>query len=384
MKQYKHRVDKAVIRALVRTFAPFRWRAGVDAPFRIKSARRIVVVWPHLLGDAVMIIPFLRAMRESVPECEVVVVCGRWTEDLLRGQGLADVFVTFGTSKGMTGLKNAVKNRGEIVFALKEVNSLGHIDAVVDPYGNGLASIFASRVHADFSLGAEFGNNRCLLSSTVPFDDDAHFIDNTLSVARLMGCVVPGDAGVPRLKVSSRKLDQAKALVKSTFGGEGPLIGVHPGASVPIRKWGGYSSLIDILAERLPDSRFFVFGGPGDKELVDEVISGCSLNGKRIARAQLRLDDYLALLAMCDGVVCNDSSCGHLAAAIGTPVTVLFGKGDPEFIAPRGFGRVNVISRPFECRFQCLGSGGCVCDSVRCLEWINPETVAEAVLASLE
>jgi heptosyltransferase-2 len=46
-------------------------------------------------------------------------------------------------------------------------------------------------------------------------------------------------------------------------------------------------------------------------------------------------------------VVCGDTGVGHLAAALGTPVTALFGPTDPRLTAPRG--PVRVLSHPVPC-----------------------------------
>jgi heptosyltransferase-2 len=54
-----------------------------------------------------------------------------------------------------------------------------------------------------------------------------------------------------------------------------------------------------------------------------------------------------ALLAELDAVVCGDTGVGHLAAALDTPVVVLFGPTDWRLTAPRG--RVETLRHPTPC-----------------------------------
>src|SRR5262249_43569841 len=54
---------------------------------------KIVIRLPNWLGDTVMAVPAIRALREALPDAELL-LDGPWVE-LLAGQGLADVLVGY-------------------------------------------------------------------------------------------------------------------------------------------------------------------------------------------------------------------------------------------------------------------------------------------------
>jgi heptosyltransferase-2 len=92
----------------------------------------------------------------------------------------------------------------------------------------------------------------------------------------------------------------------------------------------------------------------------------------------------VALFAMCDGVVSNDSGAMHLAAASGVPVTAIFGPTNEQRTAPlphpSGAGTAIVAGqawcRPCELR-------ACPLDH-RCMTSIDVETVIEATARNID
>ncbi|MGE4159765.1 MAG: glycosyltransferase family 9 protein [Planctomycetota bacterium] len=97
-----------------------------------------------------------------------------------------------------------------------------------------------------------------------------------------------------------------------------------------------------------------VGGGPADSEIVSQVASGIPGSRMFISSSLAR---YGALLSLARHVVSVDTSAAHLAAAVGTGLTVLFGPGDPRIWAPRGRASVGVV----EARSACVG-----CKRARC------------------
>ena len=62
--------------------------------------------------------------------------------------------------------------------------------------------------------------------------------------------------------------------------------------------------------------------------------------------AGLTLVELAATLAECRAYLGNDSGITHLAAAVGLPVTALFGPSDADVWAPRGRGGATVLRAP--------------------------------------
>ena len=77
-------------------------------------------------------------------------------------------------------------------------------------------------------------------------------------------------------------------------------------------------------------------------------------------------------------LLCNDSGPMHLAAAVGTPVTALFGPTDPELTGPYG-KNCRVLQPELNC-IKCFHKN---CPTEECHLKISPETAVSAIMEQL-
>jgi ADP-heptose:LPS heptosyltransferase len=66
---------------------------------------------------------------------------------------------------------------------------------------------------------------------------------------------------------------------------------------------------------------------------------------------EVSLGDLPAYLAACHAVLSVDTGPGHIAAAVGTPLLSIFGPTNPDIFAPRGAGRIHVLTGSAPCQF---------------------------------
>jgi ADP-heptose:LPS heptosyltransferase len=112
-----------------------------------------------------------------------------------------------------------------------------------------------------------------------------------------------------------------------------PLIGIHPGATWPAKKWlpERFGQLADLIRARL-GAEVILTGGPGDGETVSQVMRG-SFAGIRVLTA-LPLRQLAAVIGRCAVYVSNDAGPMHIAAALGVPTIGLFGPGEENIWFP--------------------------------------------------
>jgi lipopolysaccharide heptosyltransferase II len=168
--------------------------------------------------------------------------------------------------------------------------------------------------------------------------------------------------------------------------GNGPLVGVIPGASATSRRWDPdrFAALVRRLADQ--GARVVVFGGPGERALTAAVASGAGVDmGGRTAVTVLA-----AGLASCDVVVGNDTGPLHLAAAVGARTVWLLGAADPVVTGPLDDRSVVLRHGELACvpcvRNVCPRSGpGYILPDARreCLRLIAVSDVAMAVERAL-
>jgi lipopolysaccharide heptosyltransferase II len=294
----------------------------------------LIVRLPNWLGDTVMAVPALRALRAARADARVALV-GPWAT-VLAGQGLADVLVPYARSWGAR------------LARWDEVRALGAAEAILFP------SSFESALAAWYwrarrRVGFDAGGRRALLTDAIPRPAPReHQIDEyALVVARLDVEVTdrvprltpPADDSAERAAIR-RLLDEAGA------GRNGhPIVGIHLGAAYgPSKLWPAerVAELCRTLSAR---DHIPLLLGARDSLGVAERLAGETSARSLVGRDRPEL--LPALVAELDALVCGDTGVGQLAAAVGTPVVALFGPTDPRLSAPRGAARV--ITHPVAC-----------------------------------
>jgi len=292
----------------------------------------VIVRLPNWLGDTVMAVPALAALRRGLPAARLG-AAGPWAS-LLAGQGLADVLVTY--PRTWTG-------------RLRTADAVRALDATTAVLLPNSFEAAASALYwgARRRVGFGSGGRRALLTDAPPLPSPRrHQVDEYLALVERLG--VPAGDRTPRLAppaVDSPERAQARALLEEVGADHRPRVGLHLGAAFgPSKLWPveRMAELAHLLRDggRTP----VLLGAPSDADVAAR-IAGSVVVASLVGRDSPGL--LPAVLAELDAVVCGDTGVGHLAAALGTPVVALFGPTDPRLTAPRG--PATVVSRPTPC-----------------------------------
>jgi heptosyltransferase-2 len=294
---------------------------------------KITVRLPNWLGDTVMAVPAIRAVRAAFPEAQLL-LAGPWAE-LLAGQGLGDVLVGYPRSwSGRLRTADTVRSfAGETAVLLP------------NSFEAALAAVYW---RARRRIGFAGDGRRWLLTDAPPLPEPRrHQIDEYLLLVERLGA--PAIDREPRLTPPERRAEgrqRVRDLLREGGAPEGqPWVGVHLGAAYgPAKVWAP-----ERMAEfcRAAPARGLVpvlLGAPADASAAADVLSeapAVSLVGRD---GPGLLASVLAEMA---ALVSGDTGVAHLAAALGTPVVTLFGPTDPELSAPRG--RASVVRHTVPC-----------------------------------
>jgi heptosyltransferase-2 len=188
----------------------------------------------------------------------------------------------------------------------------------------------------------------------------------------------------PTPRVSLRPDTTARAsemLAQLEIGQSAVVVGFAPGAAYGHAKRWPPARVAAVVA-RLAQERgaiSILVGAHDDREAGREIESALPAGIKVvnvIGRTDLR--QVAGILARCTAFVSNDSGAMHLAAAVGVPVTAIFGPTDERATAP--IGNHDVIVREVFCRPCMLRD--CPIDH-RCMKRITSDEVFDAVAARL-
>lgn len=280
-----------------------------------------LVVAPNWIGDAVMSLPVLRALRRADPAAAITVLAKRGPAAIYRAEGTA---ATVRTASGLVADSMAAA-RARFSEAWLLPNSFR---SALVPWLAGIPD----------RIGYAGDGRTALLTRALPPPPRTdHQLRDYDPLLRSRG--VEPDPDPPRLAVPPEAAALAEgALARAGLPKDGSVVLLAPGAAFGwTKRWppDRFGRLADALAAR--GLACAVVIGPGEERIAEEVLRASTSAGT-LPVLGLDLDPVgiAALAARARVVVANDSGPMHLAAAVGTPVVALFGPTDPGRTGPTG------------------------------------------------
>lgn len=334
-------------------------------PIPPEGIRRVLVRCPNWLGDTVMALPALRAVRRALPAAELWCL-GPWVEVVLEGEpGVTRRLVTPASVRRRLAQGRALASQ-RLDLAVLLPNSFE-------------AALAAWLARPRWRIGyAGDGRDRLLTHALASPETAVHQVDAYLRLLAPLG--VEPDRAWPTLAPDGARREAARRLLAE--------VGVTAGERRVAFQLGaafGWTKLWSPdraarLAARLEarEVRAVFLGSPGARPLLDAVMAAGGPVRSLVGRDQPSL--LAALLAEVDVLVTADTGPAHVAAAVGVPTVTLFGPTDPRLTAPRG-PRAAALWHPPPCAPCFLPS--CPIDH-RCMKAITVEEVEATVLTALE
>jgi len=326
--------------------------------------RRVLVLRSGALGDFVLTLPVLAAVRSLLPHA-LVCYAGRGEfGKLARRSGLVDDLldenrpevVALYSAEGQAHLKArpALTGVAEGQAHLKVRPALTGVEApdaasakevgIAQRLGRiDLALSFVSSDAVARNLLAAGAREVLSCSARPPAGGAVHAADHLMTILR--GRFDAPARAVPRLSVPEGPRERARGALRERGLEPGGLLLLHPGSGSPRKNWP--PQRFAELARRARDELgvgIAVALGPAEEERAGELQSVLG----PVAEAwfdSLPLELLAGILSECAGFVGSDSGVTHLAAACGAPVAAVFGPTDTEVWGPRG-EHVSVVRDP--------------------------------------
>jgi len=346
---------------------------------------RVWVRLPNWLGDVVMLIPLLRALRVSRPDAQLTLIGKAGFAPLIEDFALADRacapladrFIPLPPRGGLLG---------EVRYFLKFWKLRRCYPDCVLLFTNstrGDLEAFLTRAPQRFGI-ARPGKPRPLLTQRYalpPSYDEAqhHQLHLWHDFLKNFGLEEPPDR--TPLTRHTRPLS-ADALTTSARQIKEP-VAPHPlglicgSENFPAKRWPipHWVALIDALPRELP---IRLFGTEKDRALTDQIAALAKRPVENLA-GKTDLRAYCAALRDCAALVTNDTGGMHLANALGVPLVALFGPTNPVCTGPVFDAPVTILQPP---RLTHSSPPNCPPTGGGNLDALAPETVVRSVTAS--
>ncbi|MBB6097393.1 lipopolysaccharide heptosyltransferase II [Deinobacterium chartae] len=345
------------------------------------AARHVLAVRLDAMGDLLMTGPALRALREGHPERRVTLLtspAGAHAARLLPGVDEVMVYeapwmkataprASAAPDRAFLEALRARRFDAAVIFTVYSQNPL---PAALTCY---LADIPLRLAHCR-------ENPYQLLTDWVPEREPEcgirHEVRRQLDLVASVGCTLADER--MRLSLTCEDREAAmRALARTGVDPERPWAVLHPGASASSRRYAPerFGEAARMLAER--GVTVLLTGGAQEQALVEQVRACSGLNLPTLLG--LGLSEFAALLEQAPLLIANNSGPAHIAAAVGTPVVVLYALTNPQHTPWQVGGAV--LNEAVSCAY-CYKSV-CPQGHHRCLERVPAARVAAAALEVL-
>jgi heptosyltransferase II len=327
--------------------------------------RRLLVRLPNWVGDLVMAIPTVQALRRLYPNTLMTALAHPRVVDLVP-EDLFDACITCGAGGRLQSLwKTARRIRST------------HSDTAIifpDSFSSALACMLGG---VPQRLGYKADGRRMLLQHTLPLDTtQQHRSDKYLALLSLLTQQRMLENTTPGLQSTSVGRAEIRTLLINWGVPEGsPLLLLAPGSQASSRRWPVERFILLARGLQRHTGGFVgLIGSPAERDLCGDIVSragGAALN----LAGNVSLSHLVDLCKLSTVVVSNDNGAAHIAAASGTPTCVLFGAGDARITGPRG-AQVTIVNRQVHCS-PCVSN---TCQyQLECLTAITVEEVLMVV-----
>jgi ADP-heptose:LPS heptosyltransferase len=286
------------------------------------KAPRILVIRGGAIGDFIMTLPAIGALRERWPDAHIEILGYPRVIEIAHGRYYADAVRSI-DAKPMAGF--FIPNN---ILEPVLMDYFGSFNLVIS-YLFDPDSIFANNVRG-------CGAKQVIEASPRP--SEAHAAEHYCRPLESLAIYVDR----PEPRVFPNEADRAAASHFLRHASREQIVAVHPGSGSEQKNWPAerLAAVCRWLADELA-AQVLIVQGEADERAVTALRELIAPRPFTVASG-LKLMELAAVLQQCALFVGNDSGITHLASAVGTPTVALFGPSSKSIWEPRG-ERVRVV-----------------------------------------
>lgn len=320
------------------------------------NPRKILVFQTAFLGDALLAIPLLKAIKYKWPHCFLGLVCRRGVGELLLHGGAVDEIIEVEKSD-KASLKRAFRQTKEF-----------HANLIFSPHRSFRTAMWVWRLRSKFSVGFKNSWNRFAFSTRQVRESSDHDVLRQLKLMERVGLDVND---IPP-EIKSLKLDIEGKPTGITL--EPRYAVLSPGSQWNTKRW-TIEGFIEI-GRKLEESgrQVVIVGSTQEKEIGVQISSQLKKSVNLCGKTTVF--ELAQILRDADILFCNDSGAMHVASVVEIPIVSIFGPTVPA----QGYSPWNKKARIVEVELSCRPCGAhghkiCPIRTHDCMKKISSEMV---------
>jgi len=345
-----------------------RYKRGVYLPSDISARNlkpfRILIRSSKWLGDAVMSLPAVRAIKAGRPDAHITIAAPSKIAAMWKLLPEVNEIVSL-PNKSLLATVRSIRRQSRFDVAILFPNSL-----------RAALEIWLSEIPRRVGYRGHFRSwllNQIICEREIPMPIE-HQANRYLRVARELGANAHDNwryalRGLPRTSDGTEVVPPANARVK---------MALSPGAEYgPTKRWlpARFAEVAAAIAAQSP-VQWILLGTINDAAIGEQIATALGdscLN--RIGRTTI--EQLIDELRECRLLLTNDTGTMHLAALLNVPVVAIFGSTEPRLTGPLGDGHI-ILRHHVECSPCFLRE--CPVD-FRCMKAVGVDEVTDAVLS---
>ena len=348
-----------------------RYKRGIYLPFGVSAQNlkpfRILIRSSNWLGDAVMSVPAVRAIKAGRPDAHITVAAA---------SKIVSMWKLIPEVSEIVPLPNK-----SLLATVRSIRRQSHFDVAI-LFPNSLRTALETWLSEIPRRVGYRGHFRSWLLNQIIYERERpgpieHHVDRYLRVARELGVSVQDNwreapHRVPIISDGTRALPPADERMK---------LALSPGAEYgPAKRWlpHRFAEVATAVGAQL-SAQWILFGTATDMAVGETIAK--TLGDSCVNRiGQTTLEQLIDELRECRLLLTNDTGTMHLASLLGVPTVAIFGSTEPRLTGPLG-NRQIIVRHQVECSPCFLRK--CPID-FRCMKEVSVEEAINAVLSILQ
>ncbi|HYR91702.1 MAG TPA: lipopolysaccharide heptosyltransferase II [Terriglobia bacterium] len=325
---------------------------------------KILIRGPNWVGDAVLAIPAMKAVRAHFTQAEITLLVRPWVAGLFTSAPFIDKVWSAPRPSRLLDWIRITRDMRTRRFNLALLFPNSFESALMT---------FMGRVPQRIGYATD-GRAWMLTNAIAPSAKKRHQVHYYMDIVKTLSV----NAEQPSIAIEATNDETAaarKLLASEGIPAEAPFLVVNPGAAYgSAKRWSEdrFADVADVLARELGLQVAII--GSGVEQPIAEKIRGRMKSRTAVLNGKTSLETLIGVLAASTLMITNDSGPMHIAAALGVPTVAVFGSTDERVTGPYG-PRIRIVKHPVECS-PCL-LRECPIDH-RCMTRVNVEDVCRA------